>query len=469
MADLIFSTFSFVLMFLPVVFGLYSLALRSGRVRVAKVVLVAASLVFYAVGSGAFFGWFVASVLFNFLVGGQLSRQREGGRAGAARATLSLGLLGNVALLGYYKYADFTIFNLNALLGLEIPYRHIVLPIGISFFTFQLIAYLVDSHRGLTSHYGLLDYLLFITFFPQLIVGPIVHHRDVVPQYEGMARRTQASGALALGVFLFAVGCSKKLILAEPLTTWAQNGFDHTEVLSMAEAWAASVSYTLSYYFDLSGYADMALGLGLLFGITLPVNFDSPYRARNFAQYWQRWHITLSRFLGDYVFRSIHHRGASSRRFYTAIMVTFLVSGFWHGAGWTFVVWGVANGVLVCCAHAMLRRGWALPLPLAWGLTMLGVVAVRVLFVADSFSDAMDVYRAAFDWSSWSLGGNTYLATRQPLYLMIGIVLVLAAPNSNRLRERFRPTLGSALFTAALLLVCLLHMGRPMDFLYFQF
>lgn len=466
---MIFSTFSFVLLFLPAVFCAYTLALRGGRASLAKGVLVVASLLFYALGSGAFFAWFLASVVFNHVLGRRLSRQRLAAGVGAARATLALGLAGNVALLGYYKYADFTIFNLNALLGLEIPYRHIVLPIGISFFTFQLIAYLVDSYRGLTSDYGWLDYLLFITFFPQLVVGPIVHHDDVVPQYEALTRRTQHAGTLALGVFLFALGCSKKLLLADPLTTWAQTGFDHAASLDLLEAWAASVSYTLSYYFDLSGYADMAIGLGLLFGISLPINFDSPYRARNFAVYWQRWHITLSRFLGDYVFRSVYRKGAGSRNFYTAILVTFLVSGFWHGAGWTFVAWGLLNGLFVMASHAMQRHEWALPLPLAWGLTFLGVVAVRVLFVSRSFGEATDVYAAAVDWSSFSWSGHTYLATRQPLYLLIGLAIVFLAPNSNRLRAGFRLDLRHALLTATLIVACVLNMSRPMDFLYFQF
>lgn len=241
--------------------------------------------------------------------------------------------MANVLLLGWHKCADFTVFNLNAFFGLELPYQHIALPNGISFFSFQLIAYLVDSYRGLTSDYGWMDYLLFITFFPQLIVGPIVHHKDVVPQYAVMGRRTLESGAMALGVFLFALGCSKELLLADPLTTWTQTGFDHRAALGMVEAWAASVSSTLSYYFDLSGYANVAIGLGLLFGFTLPINFDSPYKARNFSEYWQRWHITLSRFLGDDVFRSVFRKGAGSANFYWAILVTFLVSGFWHGAG----------------------------------------------------------------------------------------------------------------------------------------
>ena len=470
---MVFSTYLFVFGFLPLVFAIYALCVRTGRTDSAKWTLVVASLAFYAYGSGGFFPWFVASVLFNYAMGRVLAAARGDGEHGSrrARALLAAGLVANVVLLGVYKYTDFVIFNLNEFLGAELPYQHIVLPIGISFFTFQLVAYLVDSYRGSTRGYRFLDYLLFITFFPQLIVGPIVHHKDVVPQYERLEPSRLSSSGMAPGVFLFAVGCAKKLVFADPLTGWSQRAFDHAEQLSMLDAWGASLGYTLSYYFDLSGYADMAIGLGLLFGIQLPINFDSPYKARNFADYWRRWHITLSRFLGDYVFHGVYRKGAGSANFYWAIFVTFLVSGFWHGAGWTFVVWGVLNGLFVMASHAMTRREWSLPGPLAWGLTFLGVIGVRILFVSGSFDDALHVMASAVDVGSFSLNpaDNAYLALKQPVYLLVALAIVLFLPNSNQLKERFRPSFGYALATASLLLLSLLDMAQVKGFLYFQF
>lgn len=464
---MIFSSYAFVLVFLPTVFGAYSLLRAAGRVELAKWSLVAASLVFYAYGSGDFFPVFVASVLANYVVGRGLSRWLEHPGPGR-RALFAVGILGNVSLLGYYKYTDFAIANVNALFGSELAYRHIVLPIGISFFTFQLIAYLVDSYRGLTRDYSLLNYLLFITLFPQLIVGPIVHHGEVVPQYDALRRGRPDPARLARGLFLFSIGCAKKLVLADPLSEWAQAAFDHAQVLNMAESWAASLGYVVSYYYDLSGYADMAIGLGAMFGIALPINFDSPYKARNFADYWRRWHMTLSRFLGDYVFRSIY-RSRTSGRFYLALFVTFLVSGVWHGAGWTFVAWGVLNGIFVIASHMMMRAGKALPHAAAWALTFCGIVTTRILFVSDSFADARHVFRSLFDVGTFSLTGNEHMATKMPFYIAVGLAIAFLARNSNQIVADFRPDTKYAVWTAVLIVLSAFDMGNVRGFLYFQF
>ena len=466
---MIFSSFEFTLVFLPIVFLGYTLLLRGGHTTASKSLLIVASFFFFAYGSGDFFPLFVASVFLNYGVGRALASVRQERGEMAARAVLAIGVLANVSLLGYYKYTNFAIANINVFLDTPLPYQDILLPVGISFFTFQLIAYLFDSYRGETRGISLMNYLLFITFFPQLIVGPIIHHDDVVGQFDALEPGGHNSAGVALGLFLFAIGCSKKLVLADPLSGWAQRAFDSTASLSMLDAWGASLSYTLSYYFDLSGYADMAIGLGLLFGITLPINFDSPYKARNFADYWNRWHITLSRFLGDYVFRSVFRKGAGSTNFYWAVFVTFLVSGLWHGAGWTFVVWGVVNGLFVIASHMMRRNGLALPGPLAWAVTFLGVIGVRVLFVSRTFQDAANVYTSAFAVSSFSLTDNVFLGIRQPLYLAAGLAIVLLFPNSNQLRERYQPNVQYALLTASLLLVSFLNMSNAKGFLYFQF
>lgn len=431
--------------------------------------LVLASFYFFAYGSGDFFPLFVASVFFNYGVGRTVASAREHRGERVARAVLVLGVLSNVAMLGYYKYTDFVIANINIFRDTPLPLQHILLPVGLSFYTFQLIAYLIDSWRGETRGYSLLNYLLFITFFPQLIVGPIIHHTDVVSQYDQLEAEKHSSENIAVGIFLFAIGCSKKLVFADPLTEWAQRAFDNTASLSMLDAWGASLSYTLSYYFDLSGYADMAIGLGLLFGIHLPINFNSPYKARNFADYWNRWHMTLSRFLGDYVFRGVFRKGGGSASFYWAVFVTFLVSGIWHGSGWTFVVWGILNGLFVIASHMMKRNGLALPSPAAWALTFVGVIGVRVLFVSKTFQDALNVYARSVDFESLSLTGNQFIGTRQPFYLAIALVIVLLLPNSNEFRQRFRPNLTYALVTSALLVVSALNMSTVKGFLYFQF
>ena len=463
---MIFSTFAFILIFLPVTFFLYSTCLALGRVTAAKVVLVIASCFFYAYGSGDFFPFFLVAIFANYGFGLLLSKSSSKSRG--YRLFLLWGAISlNLLLLGYYKYTDFVIFNLNLVLNAPLPYQNILLPIGISFFTFQLIAFLVDSYRGETKSYGIINYLMFITFFPQLIVGPIVHHKDVVPQYQGLKKALPNPENISKGLFLFSIGCAKKLLIADPLSGWAQTAFDSAQSLNTIESWVAALSYTLSYYFDLSGYADMAIGLGIMFGIVLPINFNSPYKARNFADYWRRWHMTLSKFLGDYIFRNVYDKTKGSLNFYFALFVTFFVSGFWHGAGWPFVVWGVINGMFVIFSHMMIRAGKSLPLPMAWTMTFIGVIATRVLFVADDFEDAWFVLVQMFSFDNFA--HTTHLAITQPLYLLIGMSLVLLFPNSNKLISGYRPTTKFALATSLLMAASLFNMSYVRGFLYFQF
>lgn len=316
---MIFSSFEFIFLFLPLVwlgyFGLH----RANFHKAAKWFLVAASFLFYAIGSPRFVLIFAASVSVNYLIGTKLSalKSHPSGSSAAMAVLFALGIVLNVALLGYYKYPDFFIANFNVIFGKNIALKNIVLPIGISFFTFQLIAYLVDSYRGLTAKYSFLDYLLFITFFPQLIVGPIVHHGEMVPQFEERKNWRVDWNNVAKGVFVFTIGVAKKVLIANPLTANAQSFFDvAVSEVSAASAWWYSIEYTVSYYFDLSGYADMAIGIGLLFNIILPENFNSPYKARNFQDYWQRWHMTLSRFLGAYIFRSVYRKESRWRNYH---------------------------------------------------------------------------------------------------------------------------------------------------------
>lgn len=415
-----------------------------------------------------FFPAFLISIGVNYLLGiGLGARSNE--HPALKRCMLIMGIAANVALLGYYKYTDFGISNINYVFSSGIAFQNIVMPIGISFFTFQLIAYLIDSYRGQTAEYELLNYLLFITFLPQLIVGPIVHHDEVIPQYDALKQSGPDWVSVSRGIFLFSVGCAKKLTLADPLSEWSQTSFNQAQSLNMTESWAASLGYTISYYFDLSGYADMAIGVGLLFGIAIPANFNSPYKARNFAEYWRRWHITLSRFLGDYIFRSVYDKSRGSVNFYWALFVTFLVSGFWHGAGWTFVVWGIVNGIFVIWSHMMKRAGLALPHLLAWALTFAGVVATRVLFVSSSFSDAIHVLTEMLNYQSFSLTDNPHLSMRAPVYIAVGLFITLAFPNSNELAQRFRPTFRFGVASVLLIVVSLLNMSNVRGFLYFQF
>lgn len=472
---MVFSTYKFILIFLPIVFFGYFLLQRFRMEKLAKIWLILASLVFYVYGSPDFFPFFLGSIFGNYLCGtvlGQLNESRKTER----KILLTVGILANVGLLGYYKYTDFFIENVNFFTGSHIPLKEIALPIGISFFTFQLIAYLVDSYRGECEAYDIVSFLLFITFFPQLIVGPIVHHAEVVPQFENEANQRLNLDNVARGIFLFSIGCAKKILLADPLTTDAESFFYAdtflAQVQPLFDSWFHAIEYTVSYYFDLSGYADMAIGLGLLFNIRLPQNFNSPYKARNFQDYWQRWHITLSRFLGAYIFRSVYRKDNKYRNYYVATMLTFLVSGFWHGAGWTFVVWGIVNGIFVCTASYMKRKNRRFPAPISYGLTALGIVGTRVLFISNTFSAALLAFRGMVNVSTVTFGNLTefvFLHKRYGLILCIGLFICWFMPNAGQMTERFSMRKKEAVLAAVLLGVSFMSMNKVVDFLYFQF
>lgn len=468
---MIFSSYSFIFIFLPIVWGGYFILHRINAHKCAKWYLVATSFVFYAIGSMNFVLWFMSSVFINYIIGTRVSAWKQS----ESHKKLSLflfitGVLLNVALLGYYKYADFFIANTNALFHTSYNLRHIVLPIGISFFTFQLIAYQVDSWKGLTFSYNLLDYLLFITFFPQLIVGPIVHHGEMVPQFENNENWQVNWDNMALGLFVFSIGLGKKVLVADMLTSNAQSFFDNVvSPVSAVSAWWYSIEYTISYYFDLSGYADMAIGMGLMFNVKIPENFNSPYKARNFQDYWQRWHITLSRFLGTYIFRNIYKHESKWRNYYVATMITFLVSGFWHGAGWTFIVWGLINGFFVCTASFMKRKEIALPSIIAHFLTLLGIVLTRILFVAKDFTQAKTVLLSLVNFSSFDFtvgnGYNKFLIVR----LVITCFILFCMPNTRTLSERFKTDWKHLIPIALVIGLSVAFMGRSSSFLYFQF
>lgn len=475
---MIFSTYEFIFLFLPVTFFVYFILNRFDLNSIAKIWLIICSLYFYAQGSPDFFVFFLGSIVGNYIIGSTMARM-EGNQKAQKKLLLLIGLAGNIGLLGYYKYTDFFIENYNLLTGSSYTLKHIVLPIGISFFTFQLIAFLVDSYRGETKQYDIINYLLFITFFPQLIVGPIIHHGEIVPQFENKANLKINYDNVAKGIFLFSIGCAKKILLADPMTTNAQEFFNNIgSNPDLLLTWFSSIEYTISYYFDLSGYADMAIGLGLMFNIVIPQNFDSPYKARNFQDYWRRWHMTLSRFLSNYIFRSVYKRDVKWRNYYIATMVTFFVSGFWHGAGWTFVVWGLVNGIFVCTASWMKRKNLKFPFWLAFPLTALGVVLARVLFVSNTFSDAWHVYRGLVNVSSLGADFSTMLSSvghfisihkSSGLRLVIGIIICWFLPSSKTMTEKFKVNIWTAIYAGILMLLCITQMNKVVQFLYFQF
>jgi len=460
---LLFNSYEFIFLFLPITFFIYFYLTSKRLITGAKGFLVFASLFFYSWWNIVYLPLILVSMLFNFFVGSKLGKK-------PSKYFLTFGIVGNVALLGYFKYTDFFIENYNWVLSADTPLLHLALPLGISYFTFQQIAFLVDSYRGETKEYDLLNYSVFIMFFPQLLMGPIMHHKEIIPQFQNKWKLVIRWENVSLGLFIFAIGLAKKTLLGDPLTDYAQNAFDHAQDLSMIEAWYASLSYVLSYYFDLSGYADMAIGIGKMFNINIPINFNSPYKARNFAEYWQRWHITLSRFLGDYVYKSLGGNKRVAWVMYLNIMITFFVSGFWHGAGWTFVVWGILNGMFVVMAHMMRKAKVKMNFYIAWALMFLGVVVTRILFVSDNFSDAWYVTYTLIDITNFRISDLPYADKWfQTSYIIIGLAVALFFKNSIEISQNFRPNKKYLAYTVVLLTASLFTFTKAKEFLYFQF
>lgn len=416
---MLFSSWQFILLFLPTAFFAYFWLNHRRLVIAGKVWLVAASLFFYAYWDVKYLPLILGSIFVNFAIGTGLARAHlatlrdfpKRHRQVNRKAILATGIVTNLLLLGYYKYTDFLLSNINAVLGTNYPLPHIILPLAISFFTFTQIVYLVDSYRGETVEYDLLNYSLFVTFFPHLIAGPIVHHRQIMPQFASRWTLTRRYSNILRGLFIFAIGLFKKVVIADSFAVWATAGFDGGQALGFFAAWATSLSYTFQLYFDFSGYCDMAVGSSLLFNIWLPINFNSPYQAMDIQDFWRRWHITLSNFLRDYLYIPLGGNRHGEYRTYLNLLITFALGGLWHGASWMFVIWGAMHG-----AALIIHRRWRAfdrPLPpmLARMTTFMFVNVAWVFFRAKTLDDALRVLRGMIDFGSVFAGTAASLPT----------------------------------------------------------
>ena len=326
---MLFNSYEFIFIFLPITFFVYFYLNKKRLGDVAKGFLVCSNLFFYAWWNIYYLPILIISVIFNYFIGRLLLNENL---KICKKQVLIIGIVCNVAFLAYFKYSDFLIQNFNAISGSKINLLHISLPLALSFVTFQQIAYLVDSYHMNTKENSFLNYSLFITFFPQLIAGPIVHHKEMMPQFANKFNLIKNYKNIATGLFIFSIGLFKKVVIADTFSLWATDGFDIAKTLNFFEAWATSLSYTFQLYFDFSGYCDMAIGLALMFNIKLPINFNSPYKALDIQDFWHRWHITLSRFLRDYIYIPLGGNREGRCRTYINLMIVFLIGGLWHGA-----------------------------------------------------------------------------------------------------------------------------------------
>ncbi len=430
----------------------------------AKGFLVFSSLFFYSWWNISYLPIILTSMLFNYIVGNSLNENFKKVQL-HKKSLLLFGIVVNLSLLGYFKYADFFISNINLAFSSNIHLLHLALPLAISFFTFQQIAYLVDSYRCETKEYDFLNYALFVTFFPQLIAGPIVHHKEMMPQFASKWNLVKNYKNIALGLFVFSIGLFKKVVIADTFSKWATLGFDSATSLNLIEAWATSLSYTFQLYFDFSGYTDMAIGGALLFNIVLPINFNSPYKSTNIQDFWRRWHITLSRFLKDYIYIPLGGNRVSEFRVQANLMITFLLGGMWHGAGWTFIFWGFLHGSALVIHRVWNNLGFKMNAILGWFITFNFINISWVFFRAKEWDDAIKVLDGMF-FGSFSLKdfhGDIYWQ------VIVITLFVVFMKNSMELMKDFKTNYKTMIFFIIITLYGILNINKISEFLYFNF
>lgn len=528
---MLFNSYEFLFFYFPATFAVFFAIGRYSR-SLAALWLFAASLFFYGWWNPAYVSLLIGSILFNFAMGSAISREHHRGRLTWAKGMLIAAVSGNLALLAYYKYANFFLTSTNQLLGTGWHLEEIILPLGISFFTFTQIAFLVDAYRGEVKERNFIHYGLFVTYFPHLIAGPVLHHKQMMPQFAQAQTYRPHWENVSVGLTIFAIGLFKKTVLADSVAQYSTPIFSAAaagQPLTFFEAWGGALAYTFQLYFDFSGYSDMAIGLSRMFGVKLPLNFHSPYKATSIVEFWRRWHMTLSRFLRDYLYFALGGNRKGTLRRYTNLMLTMLLGGLWHGAGWTFLVWGGLHGLYLCINHAwshLAKRLWPKPLLpqrlgklLAWLTTFMAVVIGWVFFRAASFDAAMGMLQgmaglngiavpnaiAAKLGGAWqslaNLGFTTYLGGGSQfiftwLWVALLLAVVVAMPNTQQIMHRFEPVIHMhpadaqselrlmtrlhsalswnpngiwAVATGVIAALGVFAMSRVSEFLYFQF
>lgn len=473
---MLFNSYPFIFLFLPVVLAGFYLCSTLKQSTLAKAWLLVASLAFYSYWDIRFLPILISSILFNFAMGNAIYSLDK-----FKKAALLIGISCDLLLLFYFKYVNFFLSSFTSQLVLEVG-----LPLGISFFTFTQIAYLVDVYKGEADKEGFINYALFVTIFPHLIAGPILHHKEMISQFKNPRMLLPTGQNFADGLFLFSVGLFKKVIIADYLAKFISPIFDTpAEAISLLPAWFGAICYTLQLYFDFSGYSDMAVGLGLFFNMRLPINFNSPYKADSIIDFWRRWHMTLSTFLRNYLY--IPLGGNRYNRQLRNLFLTMVLGGLWHGAGWTFILWGACHGLFLTINHLWRKVDIKIPLFAAKGLTLLSVILAWVLFRSPTVEKAFSIFKgmagmngvlpptklkeAYFFLAQYgvSFGNLQYFGYDFALLLLL-LAIVLSAPNSIALNETMakRPR-AFGMVTAVMTLCVILRLDKISEFLYYQF
>ena len=514
---MLFNSYEFLWVFLPLV-GLGFIVSRSMGITHAIIWLLACSIFFYSWWNPPFVLLLIGSVLFNYFMQRKITQNRN-------VSLLVFAITCNLSLLFYYKYSNFFLNLVSSTTDAPFSIVNVTLPLAISFFSFQQIAYLYDAFNNQVKKHTFLEYSLFVIFFPQLIAGPIVSQRNIIPQFKSVRALSPRAEDLAAGITIFAIGLFKKVVIADTMAGFASPVFENAaglSELSFLEAWTGALSFTLQLYFDFSGYSDMALGLGRLFGIHLPINFNSPYKARSIIDFWRRWHITLSQFLRDYLYIPLGGSKGGITRRYVNLLIVMLLGGLWHGAGWTFILWGGLHGIYLIMNHCWINFCKKTNLQamtsnniyqfFSWFLTFIAVTFAWVLFRAENFTVAYNIYHAMLGFNGIDLPHRVitilgplgeylfflgikgqsidYFELWQPksVYWIASLLfIVLYLPNTSQWLSRYvrrfplklnpphklfiwRPTLGNGVIILCLLFYTVFYINdAPTEFLYFQF
>ena len=482
---MLFNSIQYILVFLPVVVILYYIMLKYRLIFASQIWLIIASIVFYSWWDPKYTTLLLLSMLMNFSIGNCFQAkifQDDYKR----KCLLIFGLTLNILILGYYKYTNFFIDNINHIFGTDITITKIVLPLGISFFTFTQIAYIVDAYKREADEYSFSNYLLFVTFFPHLIAGPILHHKEIMPQFNELKRKVLRYDNITKGLFLFIIGLFKKTCLADVLSLYVANGYCNNTNITTLEAWIIMLCYTLQIYFDFSGYTDMAIGSAKMLNIDLPINFNSPYKAISVQDFWKRWHITLSRFLRDYIYIPLGGNRKGELRAYSNILTTMLIGGLWHGASWLFVLWGGLHGLAQCIHKLYLKTKIQIPKWFAIFITFMFVNFTWVIFRAQNINQAKGIYQNLFNINNFIIpktynldfifkdSGNMYSYIL--LILPLSLIIVFLCKNSLEIINCIninssKKAIVYGILFAFLFIICLLKISisNYSEFIYFNF
>ena len=502
---MLFNSYIFIFCFLPI-----CLMNKTGNYRLGHGFLLGMSLWFYGYFNPSYLLIIVASVFINYLIYKWMKRLQQKtlleaatenpeldilpvssvGRLKCSKPVMILGVAINLGIIFYFKYMDFFIENVNTIAKTDWPLMHIVLPLGISFFTFQQISFIVDTYRGEVPDYGFLTYACYVTFFPQLVAGPIVTHDELIPQLKDVKKKSVNWDNMAKGFYMFAMGLGKKVLIADVFGVAVNWGFEDVASLKATNAILVMIAYYFQLYFDFSGYCDMAMGLGKMLNIDLPVNFDSPYKCFNIADFWNRWHVTLGRFFTRYVYIPLGGNRKGKVRTYVNIFIVFLLSGFWHGAAWTFVIWSVLNGIFVIITRMFKKKFDDMHPALGWMITQAFFAVSLVFFRANTISDAIEFIKQIMYVDFTNIDVHILYAFQTPalkyfldgtpvthslpfiyvgMYYFLALFIVLGFRNSHQLAATFKPTVKSMLWTAALIAASVMSLSGISTFLYFNF